>query len=248
MNVIVINASPKMDKGNTAVILAPFVDGMKEAGADVELFYTKKLQIQPCQGDNSCWVKTPGVCFQHDDMEWLRPKYEEADITVLATPVYVDGVSGPLKNFVDRLVPVGKAMLEMRDGHSRHAMRDDLQLGSLVLVSSCGFWEMDNFDPLIVHMKALSKNVNCSFVGALLRPHATVLAPMLEAGAPVKDVLEAAKEAGRQLVTTGKMSAETLAIVSRPLMSLDRFMETSNHKFQQILGVSAIGQDEGIKD
>ena len=28
-----------------------------------------------------------------------------------------------------------------------------------MLVSNCGFWEMDNFDPLLVHMKAVSKNL-----------------------------------------------------------------------------------------
>ena len=36
MNVIALSASPKMDKGNTALILNPFLDGMREAGAKVE--------------------------------------------------------------------------------------------------------------------------------------------------------------------------------------------------------------------
>ena len=43
MKVIALNASPKMDKGNTALIITPFLEGMREAGAEVELFYTKKL-------------------------------------------------------------------------------------------------------------------------------------------------------------------------------------------------------------
>ena len=51
MNTIVINASPKMDKGITAAILTPFVDGMKEMRAEVEIYYTKKLNINPCQGE-----------------------------------------------------------------------------------------------------------------------------------------------------------------------------------------------------
>ena len=40
MKVIAINSSPNMDKGNTAAILNPFLDGMKEAGAEVELYFT----------------------------------------------------------------------------------------------------------------------------------------------------------------------------------------------------------------
>lgn len=41
----------------------------------------------------------------------------------------------------------------------------------MVLVSNCGFWEMDNFDPLLVHLKALCRNAEAEFVGALLRLH-----------------------------------------------------------------------------
>jgi len=36
MKVIAINASPKMEKGNTAVILTPFLEGIDEAGAAIE--------------------------------------------------------------------------------------------------------------------------------------------------------------------------------------------------------------------
>ncbi len=47
MKVLAINSSPKMDKGNTAMILNPFLEEMREAGAEVELFYTRKLNIKP---------------------------------------------------------------------------------------------------------------------------------------------------------------------------------------------------------
>jgi len=43
MKVLAFNCSPKMDKGSTALILTPFLDGMREAGATVEIFYTRKL-------------------------------------------------------------------------------------------------------------------------------------------------------------------------------------------------------------
>ena len=43
MKAIAINGSPKMDGGNTALVLNPFLEGMKEAGAEVEVLYTSAL-------------------------------------------------------------------------------------------------------------------------------------------------------------------------------------------------------------
>jgi multimeric flavodoxin WrbA len=68
MKALAINSSPNKGKGNTALILKPFLEGMKEAGAEVELYHTSDLKINPCQGDLSCWLRTPGECIHNDDM------------------------------------------------------------------------------------------------------------------------------------------------------------------------------------
>jgi len=233
--VLAFNSSPNMDKGNTALILAPFLEGVREAGSEVELLYTKKLKINPCLGCFNCWLKTPGKCVQKDDMQMLHPKLQEADIWVFATPLYVDGVSGPMKNLLDRLIPLVHPFIELRDDHCRHPLCEDAKHGKVVLVSNCGFWEMDNFDPMLVHMKAACKNLSREFAGALLRPHGGGLRPMKEMSMPLDDIFEAAKEAGRQLVRDGEMSAETLATVSRELMPREMYLQTLNDFFQQTL-------------
>ena len=242
IKVLAFNCSPKMDKGNTALILTPFLEGMREAGAQVELFYTRKLKINPCLGCFGCWIKTPGKCIQKDDMEMLLPKLREANISVFATPVYVDGVSGPMKNLMDRIIPLGLPFFELRDGHCRHPPREGMKQGKIVLVSNCGFWEMDNFDPLLVHMKAVCKNTGGEFAGALLRPHGPALRGMMERGLPVDDIFEAAKEAGCQLVRDGKMSPETLKIVSRELMPLETYVKVINRYWQKALDVLEIAK------
>lgn len=228
MKVIAINSSPMMDRGNTAAILAPFLDGMKGAGAIVDQYYTKKLQIRPCQGDFHCQFKTPGKCFQRDDMEMLLPLLSDADIRVFATPLYLDGMAAPLKNLLDRIIPLGCPSFELRDGHSRHPTRNGKVGGKVVLVSTCGFWEIDNFDPLVAHMRAVCKNFGWEFAGALLRPHGPMCKVMAGRGAPVNDIFQAAKDAGHQLVAEGAMSRQSLATVSRPLIPLEDYIKGAN--------------------
>ena len=132
MNVLAINGSPHADEGNTAMILNPFLDGMKDAGANVELFYTRKLKIGPCNGDLSCWFKNPGKCGQTDDMQMLLPKLKEADVIVWASPVYYAGITGPLKNLMDRQRPL--------------IMQEQTRKQKIVLVSTCGAWELSMFE------------------------------------------------------------------------------------------------------
>ena len=131
MRVIVLQASPLMDKGNTSRILTPFLDGLKDEGADVEVFCTEKLNIGRCKGDLGCWVKTPGVCFQSDDMSMLLPRLSRSDVWVFATPVYMDGMTGPLKTLVDRMQPLAEPFMEVFDGHNFHLMRETLPQGKI---------------------------------------------------------------------------------------------------------------------
>lgn len=235
MKALVINSSPNMDKGNTALILTPFIEGMTQQGAEVDMLYLRKLDVNPCLGDQSCWVKTPGKCLQNDDMQTIYPKLQKTDLVVFATPMYVDGVTGAFKNFVDRLIPTIEPFVELREGHCRHPLREGYRHLKAVLVSSCGFWEMDNFAPLVAHIKAICKNAGWQFAGALLRPHSSALSYMLRKGQPVQDVFEASKEAGKQIVKTGSMKEETLNVVSRELAPIEQYVEILNRHFRKAL-------------
>jgi len=233
MNALAINASPHKDRGNTATILEPFLGGMVEAGVEVEVLYTKDLHINPCEGEWGCQFVTPGACIQDDDMAPLLTKLADADIWVLATPVHMDGMAAPLKNVLDRSVPLATPFFEIREGRTCHPSRDHVKPGPLVLVSTCGFWEMETFDPLVSHVQAVSRNTNKAFAGALLRPHAAVLQAMMSAGGPVDDIRAAAEEAGRQLVREGRIARDTLSTVSRPLIPWDVFVERVNYGLAQ---------------
>jgi multimeric flavodoxin WrbA len=234
MKLLAINGSPRMERGNTAVMLEPFLKGAKEAGGEVELLFTSKLDIKPCNGEFSCWTKTPGRCGKKDDMAMVLEKIGECDVLVLATPLYVDSFPGPMKNLLDRLIPILEPCFEVRDGRTRHPVREGYSGKKLVLISVCGLYEMENFDILVDHFKAFTGNYDGEIAGILLRPHGGGLLFMKDRE-NVKAVLDAGYRAGKELVETGGISQELQDGVSAPLFTREQHIEIVNASFQKAL-------------
>ncbi|MBU7004843.1 MAG: flavodoxin family protein, partial [Theionarchaea archaeon] len=76
--VLAINGSPRKDRGNTAMVLAPFIEGMEGAGAVTKVLYAAEIDINDCLADFSCWYESPGECIQKDGMKELYPEIREA--------------------------------------------------------------------------------------------------------------------------------------------------------------------------
>jgi multimeric flavodoxin WrbA len=240
MKILAFNSSPRKERGMTAALLGPFLDGAKEAGAEAELVYVADLKVKPCLGCFNCWLKTPGRCVHKDDMApgseaRVLEKVVGSDVLVLGTPLYVDGMTGTMKMMLDRFIPLALPFFDDVDGRTRHPGRYGRHDAQIVLVSVSGFPELANFDPLITHVKAICENMHGRFAGAVLRPGAPLIPTLKERGVPVHDVFEAAREAGRQLVRDGAMSADTLAAVSRELAPRQAIHQGANARFKQIL-------------
>ncbi|MDP2872015.1 MAG: flavodoxin family protein [Bacillota bacterium] len=195
MRVLVLNGSPHRMKGSTGQLTGALVSGIVEAGGDVDIMCAYDLEASACLGCFTCWTRTPGRCTQRDDMDDVVAAVRRSDILVLATPVYCDGMTGRLKTLMDRMLPLMHGAAEIRDGHMRHHPRDDTKVRTMVLVSTCGFVEQDNFDPLIHHAKALAKNLACDFGGALTVPGGLKTDRVEQIG-------KAAREAGIELART----------------------------------------------
>ena len=100
-NVLIISSSPRKN-GNSDLLCNEFMKGAVEAGHNVEKIRLSEYKINFCQ---ACYVcKTKGCCFQKDDMNIILEKIENADVIVLATPVYFYCMSGQLKTMIDRTV------------------------------------------------------------------------------------------------------------------------------------------------
>ena len=168
-------------------------------------------------------------------MQELLAKGQIADAVILATPVYVDGMTSTLKAVLDRSIPTAQPFFEVRDNHCRHPPRGDHNPVKVVLVSVSGFTELDNFDPLVMHVKAYCKNLNGEFAGAILRPVGAQLQLFKQMGLPVDDVFAAIEQAGRELVETGTITSDTLVTISQEIMSRDEYIKRLNASFQRQL-------------
>jgi len=212
---VAVNGSPKMEKGYTERILRPFIDGMKDAGAKVDILYTRRLNIKPCKGEFHCWNTELGVCIVKDDMESVMRFLKKADILVIATPVYIP-LPGEMQNFLNRLCPLINPVLTRRKGRTRARLHDDVKIRKIVLISTSGWWEMGNFGTVLRIAKELAEDFSVEFAGALLRPHSYAL---VKESAKAQKVYDAARKAGHDLVATGRMRKDVLATVSMPLVS-----------------------------
>ena len=163
-----------MEKGYTAAVLTPFLDGMREAGASVELFYAKRVKAKPCTGEFHCWYEKPGQCYIPDNMQSLYPKLREAKILVLATPVYIP-LSGEMQNLINRLCPLVEPILKKQNGRTRARLHNEVKISKIVLVSACGWWEKGNFQTVLRIAKEFAKDASMEFAGAILRPHAFLM-------------------------------------------------------------------------
>ena len=235
MKILAINSSPRKQNGNTEKILKPFLEGAREAGAETEVVYLQGKKINPCLGCYKCWVKTPGVCVQKDDMAELLKKWRNADIVVYATPLYIFGMNAQLKIFFDRIIPEALPFIEVDDGHCTHPFRHKRKIAGMVVISNCGFHELDNFDEMIAHFKTIAYHGKIDFLGALLRPEGEFL-QLGENLMPdaVKAIYDAAREAGRQVVKQRAISKDVLEAVSRELLPFEQFLEGANAYFKQM--------------
>lgn len=167
MKIIVINAVPRMEAGNTQMVLAPLLVGMRHAGAKVDVALVGKKKIDLCMGCFTCYALTPGECVQNYDMPVLIDRIRTADMMVLATPIYFDGMTSLAKTFLDRLV----VFLDPHFTHDDEGLLHPLRMsfpGKLFLVSVCGYPGLHNFDPLMAHVKRIARNLHSEFCGEKL--------------------------------------------------------------------------------
>lgn len=235
MKVLAINASPRGKNGFTDRMLQPLLNGMQQAGAIIEAIYLADKKVHHCIGCCSCLLKTPGKCVFNDDMELFLEKIIDVDLIVYGTPLYFFTMSGLLKNFFDRTLPlVSPFTKKSKSGLVTHPWRYPAKPKKYLLVSPAAFPELTHFDALVATIKKIAIAGEYEYLGEILRPSAGMM-DIPEWQSIAKEYFILLKEAGKQLIEKNKIDQDIHQKLQQQWISTDDFITNSNKYFQSIL-------------
>lgn len=100
MKIAAVLGSPR-PQGNSSTLAHKFLETARELGAEVRVYPLNLMNFQGCQGCGACKANME-TCVQEDDLAPVLEAVKEADVLVMASPVYFGDLSGQLKCFFDR--------------------------------------------------------------------------------------------------------------------------------------------------
>jgi multimeric flavodoxin WrbA len=216
-------------------MLEEFLKGVKDAGAKSENIFLVKKKIKPCLGCFDCWYKTPGKCIIEDDMDELLSKFLSSDIVVFATPIYIDNLTGIMKNFMDRLIPIIDPRFERDEiGECRHKKRFE-KYPKIVVISNCGYPEQSHFQVLRLLFKRVARNFHSKIIAEIYRGGGWLLKTSLVTESFILKYKKLLRKAGREIVENLKLSEETVSKLANPIVSVDEFIEFANKGCDKLL-------------
>ena len=150
MNILILSGSPRKG-GNTELLAEAFVKGTS-AQHHVEIVSVRDYKVNPCLGCNACF-NSNGICAQKDNIAIIYEKMSQADMLVIASPVYFYGISAQLKAVIDRF---------------HNPIRDSFHIKktALLLVGAASLPEL--FDAILTEYNLCLKFFNIEDAGKVL--------------------------------------------------------------------------------
>jgi multimeric flavodoxin WrbA len=151
--IVILNGSPRPN-GNTSALVKSFAEGAEESANTINTFFLDKMKINGCKGCLGGGKDPSSPCVQKDDMEKIYPLYKEADVIVLASPLYYFHLSSQLLNAFYRLFAVAES-----DPRVQNPKKE-----CVLLVAAEGH----EFDEIIHYYNGLVKNLSWKNLGMVL--------------------------------------------------------------------------------
>jgi multimeric flavodoxin WrbA len=189
MKVLGIFGSPRRG-GNTDILLEEALKGAENEGAEVERLHLTDFTITPCRECHGC--DQTGECVILDDMQKIYPKLLEADVIILASPIFFYGITAWAKALIDRCQALW----------SRKYLLKNPSLGKGgkrrkgFLISVAGTKGQKVFEGAILTAKYFFDVLNAEYVGELVFRGIDAKGDILKH----REAIQQAFEVGRRLV------------------------------------------------
>ena len=164
-------------------------------------------------------------------MTELRQRATESDVVVFATPLYVDNVSGLMKDFMDRMIPAADPhFAQDENGECRHFHRPDVRLPrKIVAISNAGFPEQSHFQVLRLLFRRVARNYDAELVGEIYRGGGELLSiDNVFVKALLHGYKKLLRKAGRELVENGRISEGTSCELEKAIVPEAQYISGSN--------------------
>ena len=152
--IVILNGSPRK-KGNTSALVKSFTEGAESAGNTVTEFFLAGMDIHGCKGCFGGHSSKVCPCVQKDDMDQIYPAVKEAEVVVLATPLYYWNMSGQIRTAIDRLFALEEGDGNLLRGHDR---------SSALLMAAEG----NGFDDVVLYYDHLMEHLRWKNLGHVL--------------------------------------------------------------------------------
>jgi len=177
--ILAINGSYR-DDGITDQTVNALAQAIRDKGTEVEVILLREYPIEFCLNCRECTQQpgeAPGICVQHDGMQALVDKIEQADGYIFAAPTNFGSVTAIFKRFMERLIVYGYWPWGI---HAPKFRKAKLPKKKAILVSSCaapgfiGRWIYGTNKQLKVTAQTIgAKAVGTLFTGLISdEPHA----------------------------------------------------------------------------
>lgn len=158
MRVLAIMGSPRIG-GNTDLLLDEALRGAQSEGAEVEKIIVDKLKISPCKEYNACL--RDGNCVIRDDMDDIYPKLLDADVVIVASPMFFYALTSQVKALIDRCQALWARRYVLKQGPP-----DSGRKGAFIAVGATRGKKL--FDGSILTVKYFFQAIGVEYVDELL--------------------------------------------------------------------------------
>jgi multimeric flavodoxin WrbA len=189
VNVLGLFGSPRRG-GNTDLLLEEALKGAEKEGAKVERIYLRELTITPCKECHGC--DNTGKCVILDEMEKIYPKLLEADVVILASPIFFYGITAWAKALIDRSQALWARKYLLKDPSL--GKEGKKRKGFFISVGATKGQKV--FEGAILTVKYFFDVLNAEYIGELLFRGVEAKGDILKHPAALRQ----ASEAGRKLV------------------------------------------------